>query len=46
MLLDDFGLPGKPMVYDSGLLSRNYGLPYGVVASHFGQLGFPGGAFL
>ena len=35
-------LPGKPVDYNNGLLSMNYGLLGGRVAGYFGLLGFPG----
>ena len=37
-----FKVPGKPVAHDlGGLLSMNYGLLCGIVASDFGLLGFP-----
>ena len=35
-------VPGKPVAYNDGLLSMNYGLFWGIVACYFGLLGFPG----
>ena len=35
-------LPGKPVAYKMGLLSMSSGLLGGIVAQHFGLLGFPG----
>ena len=35
-------VPGKPVAYNSGLLSMDYGLLWGIVASYFGLLGLPG----
>ena len=35
-------LPGKPVAYNSGLLSVNSGLLWSIVAYYFGLLGVPG----
>ena len=35
-------IPGKPVACNHGLLSVNYGLLWGIVASYFGLLGVPG----
>ena len=40
--LQEPNLPGKPVAYNYGLLSINYGLLWGIVASFFGLLGVPG----
>ena len=34
--------PGKPVACNLGLLRLKNGLLYGIVACHFGLLGFPG----
>ena len=35
-------IPGKPVAYNYGLFSVNYGLLWGIVAYYFGLLGVPG----
>ena len=35
-------IPGKPVAYNYGLLSVDYGLLWGIVAYHFELLSFPG----
>ena len=39
---NEISLPGKPVAYNYGLLSINYGLLYGIVACYFKLLGVPG----
>ena len=34
-------VPGKPVAYNNGLLSINYGLLWGIVACNFRLLGVP-----
>ena len=40
--MESAGLPGKPVAYNYGLLSVNYGLLWSIVTCYLGLLGVPG----